>query len=136
VAFQFGERSLLNLRGVHPDLVRLCHAALERSEVDFGVIEGLRTLARQKQLFDQVPPVTWTMKSRHLTGHAIDFLCYVDGVGTWAPELYPRVAQAFKDASMVLEIPIVWGGDWTAPQTDSDHIELDRNFYPDTTPVA
>lgn len=136
MAFQFSERSLANLQGVHPDLVRLCNAALARSEIDFGIIEGLRSYARQKLLFEKEPPVTWTMKSRHLTGHAIDFLCYVDGVATWAPEYYPKVAQAFKDASVVLEIPIVWGGDWTAPKTDLDHVELDWTSYPDTPAVA
>ena len=48
--YQFSGRSEKHLIGVHPDLVRVARRALELSEVDFGISEGLRTLARQKQL--------------------------------------------------------------------------------------
>jgi peptidoglycan L-alanyl-D-glutamate endopeptidase CwlK len=42
--FIFSHRSEKNLQGVHPDLVRLVRSALMLSEVDFCVIEGVRTL--------------------------------------------------------------------------------------------
>ena len=37
------ERSLKNLTGIHPDLVRVVHEAAELTEVDFLVIEGSGT---------------------------------------------------------------------------------------------
>ena len=51
MAFTFSQRSLDNLKGVHPDLVRVVKAALPISPVDFGIIEGIRTLERQKELY-------------------------------------------------------------------------------------
>ncbi|STJ03730.1 putative phage PS3 [Escherichia coli] len=48
--FKFSSRSVKNLQGVNPDLVKVTRRALEISEVDFGITEGLRSRYRQKQL--------------------------------------------------------------------------------------
>ena len=48
--FKFSSRSEKNLQGVNPDLVKVTRRALEISEVDFGITEGLRSVERQKQL--------------------------------------------------------------------------------------
>lgn len=48
--FKFSSRSEKNLQGVNPDLVKVTRRALEISEVDFGITEGLRSRYRQKQL--------------------------------------------------------------------------------------
>ena len=49
-----GQRSLSRLEGVHPDLVRVVKkAASVLSDLDFTVLEGLRTVERQKQLVAQ-----------------------------------------------------------------------------------
>lgn len=72
--FRFSQRSLNNLKGVHSDLVKEVRRALEISELDFTVIEGVRTKERQAQLFKQ--GATKTMNSRHLTGHAVDIVPY------------------------------------------------------------
>ena len=50
---------------MHPDLVKIVHRAIELTECDFTVIEGLRTKARQAQLLKEKK--TTTMNSRHLT---------------------------------------------------------------------
>ena len=47
MTFRFSARSEARLEGVHPDLVRVVRAALGHSAVDFTVVEGLRTPARQ-----------------------------------------------------------------------------------------
>ena len=124
--FRFSERSLKNLEGVHPDLVAVAHAALAKTSVDFVVTEGLRTLERQRQLIDK--GVSLTMKSRHLTGHAIDVAAYDGGVW-WDWPLYEKIAAAFKSAAHELKVPIVWGGDWRVFK-DGPHFELDRKVYP------
>lgn len=64
--FIFSHRSEKNLQGVHPDLVKLVRSALTLSEVDFCVIEGVRTIERQRQL--KLEGHTQTLNSRHLTG--------------------------------------------------------------------
>lgn len=75
--FKFSQRSEKHLQGVHGDLVKVVRKALEYSTVDFAVIEGVRTKARQAQLFKQ--GATKTMNSRHLTGHAVDLPPLVEG---------------------------------------------------------
>ena len=124
--FVFSQRSLNNLEGVHPDLVAVAHRAVEMTTVDFVIIEGLRTVGRQKELFKS--GASRTMNSRHLTGHAIDIVPWIDGQIRWDwPAFYP-VAKAFKAASKELNIPIIWGGDWESFR-DGPHFELDRVFY-------
>lgn len=136
MGYSFSQRSLTNLAGVHHDLVRVVHAALAISPIDFGIIEGVRTLERQKELFNAVPPKSWTMNSRHLHGMAVDFDAFVGGTLTWEVKYYGLVAAAMKRAALDLGVPVKWGGEWAAPKTDSDHLELDHVAYPDEALVA
>jgi peptidoglycan L-alanyl-D-glutamate endopeptidase CwlK len=70
-----------------------------------------------------------TLRSRHLTGHAIDFAPLVGGEVTWKWPPFAMVAAAFKRAAAELGVPILWGGDWRTFR-DGPHIELDRKRYP------
>jgi len=124
---KFGERSEKNLVGVHPDLVKVMRLAIERTPVDFAITEGLRTKERQKELFDQKK--SRTMNSRHLTGHAVDVMAYVNGKGSWMWDLYEVINKAVQDAADELKVSIVWGGSWVSFR-DGPHFELDREFYP------
>jgi peptidoglycan L-alanyl-D-glutamate endopeptidase CwlK len=125
--YKLGVTSRARLREVHPDLVKVVERAIELTPLDFTITEGRRTLARQKQLL--AAGASRTLKSRHLTGHAIDFAVLVGGKVRWDWPLYPQVADAFKKAAKELNIPIVWGGDWTSLR-DGPHVELDRRQYP------
>lgn len=118
------ERSRRNLVGVHPDLVRVVERAAEISTVPLVVTEGLRNLDRQKQLV--AAGKSWTLDSRHLTGHAIDVVDANDFKYD-IPDM-DHIALAMKQAAAELKVPIVWGGDWK--QRDTPHFELDRKAYP------
>ena len=72
--YKLGQRSLQNLSGVHPDLVAVVKRAIEITEQDFSVIEGVRNIDRQRQLVKS--GASQTMNSRHLTGHAVDIAPY------------------------------------------------------------
>ena len=124
--FNFSARSLRNLEGVHPDLVRVVHRALALTPTDFLITEGRRTEKRQRELV--AAGASKTMNSRHLTGHAIDFVPLVGGKVRWDWPLFPPVAKAFKDAAAELGVALVWGGDWRTFR-DGPHIELSRNVY-------
>ncbi len=52
MTFKLGERSLSRLQGVHPDLVKVVKRAIELTTVDFTVLEGLRSVERQRQLYE------------------------------------------------------------------------------------
>ena len=125
-SFQFSKRSLKNLRGVHPDLVTVMYRALECTTVDFVIIEGLRTVERQRKLVTE--GASTTMNSRHLTGHAVDIVPLIGGKVRWDWPLYEVLAVAVKKASSELDVMIKWGGDWTTFK-DGPHFELDRNYY-------
>jgi len=125
--YKFSQRSKKALEGVHPDLVKVVTRALELTEVDFGVIEGLRTIEKQREYFAK--GATRTMNSRHLTGHAVDLAAFVGKDIRWDWPLYHKIAVAMKAAAKELNVPIVWGGDWRTFK-DGPHYELNRSTYP------
>lgn len=115
--------SLAKLKGVHPDLVRVIKKAAEITKVEFAVIEGLRTLERQKQLV--AAGASKTLKSRHLTGHAADVVPLVDGRIRWDWPIYHKLAPFIKAAARAENVPIEWGGDWKS-FPDGPHWQLPR----------
>ena len=125
---KYSKRSLNSLRGIHPDLRRVIDRALQESPLDFVVIEGLRTVERQKELVES--GASKTMNSRHLTGHAVDLLPIgPNGKAAFDWPLYDRLGPAVKRAAEREGVPIVWGGDWRTFK-DGPHFELDRAIYP------
>lgn len=125
--FRFSQTSLKRLEGVHPDLVRVITLALAKSDIDFIVLEGLRTKARQSELVAK--GASKTMNSKHLTGHAVDIAPLVGGRVSWDWPLYHRLAPFVKEAANELGVSIVWGGDWKS-FPDGPHWELDPKKYP------
>lgn len=125
--FNLSKRSQNKLTGVHPELVRVVRRAIAISHTDFTVIEGLRSIERQKSLYNLGQ--SKTLRSRHLTGHAVDLAALVDGVINWEPEVYANIAQAMKAAASELDVPVQWGGDWKTFK-DYVHWQLPHDKYP------
>jgi len=126
MGYKLSKKSLDKLQGVHPDLVKVVQRAIELTEVDFGITEGLRSRVRQEELFKSGK--SQTMNSRHLTGKAVDVVAYKGTEISWDLELYKKISKAFKSASQELGVPIIWGGDWKT-FIDGPHFELDRKCY-------
>lgn len=132
--YSLGSRSLERMEGLHPSLVRVVHRAILITPMDFTVLEGLRTLARQERLFRI--EATQTMDSRHLTGHAIDIAPWFDGEVRWDWPLFYPIATAMKNAAVEENVHIRWGGDWNGDGIydekfrDGPHYELPRSEYP------
>jgi peptidoglycan L-alanyl-D-glutamate endopeptidase CwlK len=127
MTFALGARSLTRLTGVHPDLVKVVQLAIQKSDLDFAVLEGVRTIDRQRQLFAQ--KATKTMNSRHLTGHAVDLAPVINGAVSWDWPLYNRLAKTVKASAAELGVPLTWGGDWRTFK-DGPHWELPWAQYP------
>lgn len=134
--FVFSQRSLENLKGVHPDLARLAHLALSYSELDFAVTEGVRSYMRQVELYQESKEaarkggrvLTNTTESKHLIqpdgySHAIDVAVWLGDHITYKNKHYGPVVQAFIRAAIELEIQIRFGHLWRGFR-DSCHIEL------------
>jgi len=59
--------------------------------------------------------ITWTLKSRHIDGLAVDIVPLKDGKPDWTNQDM-RIVEAMKRAGFI------WGGDWKTP--DKPHFEL------------
>ena len=124
---KLSDRDLQRLIGVHPDLVAVVEGAAQVTEVDFIITEGLRTKERQEQLVRA--GASRTLKSRHLTGHAIDLAAKVGDEVRWDWPLYHKLADAMQQAAAVRGIEIEWGGDWKS-FPDGPHFQLPWATYP------
>lgn len=149
MTYAFGPQSLKRLEGVHPKMVAVVHGALAIlnewkaagvATCDLMVLEGVRTPARQKELYAQgrTKPgnvVTWTLESNHFVnkktgyGHAVDLVPYpVD----WNDlKKFDLISRAMMASAAKLNIPIRWGADWDRDgnprergESDSPHFEL------------
>jgi len=131
--FVLSQRDQDRMNGLHKDLQRVIWRAAVTSTMEFTVLEGLRTLERQKRLLAQ--HATTTMKSRHLTGHAIDIAPLIDqdGDGTvevsWAWPQYHKLAEIVFAAAAHENVPIEWGGRWKT-FADGPHWQLPWKSYP------
>lgn len=134
MGFNLGKTSLARLQGVDETLVNVVKRAIEISDVDFTVMEGVRTLERQRELYAQgrTAPgkiVTWTMKSRHIEGKAVDLVPYpLD----WNDlEKFNKIKDAMFQAAKELDVNLRWGADWDGDgnyrekgEYDSPHFEI------------
>ena len=133
MSFKLGNKSLKNLSGVHPDLVRVVKQAIILTPIDFAVTEGVRTIERQKMLVES--GASRTMNSQHLVGRAVDLAAFVDGKVSWDLPLYHKLAQAMKAASNYCMVEIRWGGDWENFK-DCPHFELAREIKRDAEKLS
>ena len=139
MTYALGAKSLERLQGVHPKLADVVKMAIELTKQDFMVLEGVRTPARQAELYAQgrTKPgqkVTWTLKSNHFInsktgyGHAVDLVPFpID----WSHKKLDVVAKAMFAAADTLDVEIRWGANWDRDgkprekgESDSPHFEL------------
>lgn len=156
MSFAFGKTSLQRLDTLDRALRLVVVRALQLSTQDFMVLEGVRTLTRQHQLYGKgrtreqlaakginpmfaephLKPVTWTLNSRHLPNalglsEAVDLAPFPL---SWTNlPAFDAVARAMFAAAEELRTPIRWGADWDgdgnlreAKEHDSPHFELDN----------
>jgi peptidoglycan LD-endopeptidase CwlK len=121
MSFSLSKKSKEKMEGIDMRLVRLVEQAIQETEIDFTVLEGLRTPERQQQLVND--GFSQTMKSKHLTGHAVDLGAIVDGKLSWDKKHYPAIAVAMKKAAADQNVKIRWGGDFKS-FFDGPHFEL------------
>lgn len=127
MSFKLSKRSRDRLVGVHRDLVRVVELAITKTEIDFAVTEGLRSIEKQRE-FVRIG-ASKTLNGRHLTGHAVDLAAFIGNEVRWDWPLYDKIAAAMKQAAKELGVKIVWGGDWVSFK-DGPHFELCRKTYP------
>lgn len=107
------------LVGVDARLVELVERLADVSPIPFKITEGVRTPERQKQLFAEKK--TKTLKSRHITGHAVDIVPLVGGRPSWEWRHYTPVVKTAKKIAAEMNVRVVFGYDWG---WDAPHIEV------------
>ena len=110
MSFKLGTRSKTNLIGVNPRLVRVVERAIALSKQDFSVIEGLRSVERQRQLVAEKK--SQTMDSKHITGEAVDLAAFTAGQVSWKLEQYDEIADAMAQAARLEGVAVRWGAAW------------------------
>ena len=118
------------LERVHPAMTGVVERAIQLTEVDFGVTQGIRTLEEQKA--NVAAGRSQTMASKHLLqddgfSHAVDVVAYVGSDVSWELNLYDDICDAFKKAAEELGVSIKWGAAWS---------EGDIRSYPGTAEDA
>ena len=118
--------------GVEPELKEVVYEAIKVTKIDFGVIEGLRTEEKQKQLVES--GASQTMKSKHLEGRAVDLMAYIGGRGSWELNVYDEIADAMKEAAVKVDVAVRWGAAWTVTDIREwkGTMEEAMNSYVDT----
>lgn len=119
--------SRARLAKVHSDLAAIVARCATYRPGTFIVTEGLRSLERQKTLM--AAGASKTLRSRHLTGHAVDLAPLVDGKVRWDWPLFYDLAAAMKAAAAELNLPLEWGGDWKSFK-DGPHFQLPWKTHP------
>ena len=127
------------LARVKADLARVARRASEISSRPFQIVQGNRTQAEQNALYAQGRSrpgniVTWTKRSKHIGGNAVDFAALVNGKINWDTKYYPEIVNAFKKAAAELKVGIEAGYDWKT--RDWGHIQLALKNPTPTNPSA
>ena len=116
MSFKLSNRSLGRLEGVHPHLIGVVSRAIELTSVDFGVTQGVRTIAEQEA--NVAAGRSQTMKSKHLiqdddTSHAVDLVAYIGSDVSWELNVYDNICDAMSTAAEEIGVPIKWGAAWS-----------------------
>ena len=141
--YKLSERSLKSLEGVDSNLVKIVKRAIEITEQDFIVIEGLRTKEQMMINYGKgrtaaqlavhgIPAsyakpkeakVTWLnnpFASNHAKGKAVDI---VPAPVTWDDiSKFKKINEAMQAAAKEFGIKLSYGGDWT--KKDYPHWEI------------
>lgn len=139
MGFKFGKNSRSNLDTCHPDLIRIMESAISKSSVDFGITEGYRSLARQKQLFDEgkstIDGINKVGKHNHSPSLAVDIYVYHPDLQTRRKLAYDKshlsyvagIIQASAESLLAngqISHRVRWGANW-----DMDGvIDYDQSF--------
>jgi len=159
MGFTWNQHSLDRMVGLHPDLVKVLNAFAPVSPLECVIAQGCRTAEEEMALWlkchnadgtrNDEPWLTncngyakgtiapngddGTGVSNHQGGYAVDLGVIIGGVYQGNVRYYHTVAGVLVPLAASLGVPLVYGGTWLPPKTDSDHFELDREYYPSIT---
>jgi len=135
MSYFLSNKTMENMKGLHPNLILVVKNAIQISTQDFGVdLPQVRTAKEQHELFlsGASKKDGYKNKSNHQVqvdglGHAVDLTPYVAGRGfvpaDW--DLYYPIAFAMATAARKVNVKLVWGGNWFECLNDYCHSPSD-----------
>lgn len=114
--YRLGTQSMRNLVGVHPYLAFAVMKAIKVTSQDFSVVEGVRSMSRQRELVAKGRSKTFN--SYHLYGLATDLVPFVNGKKTWEDRYFKEIHNAMSSVIEKYNLPIDNGFDlwnWDKP---------------------
>lgn len=129
--YKLSEKSLKKLEGVDSKLVAVVKRAIKLTKVDYGIIEGLRTLETQRKYV--AAGKSQILNSKHIEGRAVDLMAYIGSEASWELNLYDNIADAMAQAARELQVPLRWGAAWNVQDITkwSGTMEAAMNHYID-----
>ena len=131
--YRFSKRSLERIEGINPILITILKEAIKDSPYDFGIPRdgGFRTYRRQEELYARgrttneliekgivgiegrpdKSRITWTLKSYHMTGNAVDIYCYFDNRPNWDLKYLEPIARHLIEVAAKHGVILNWGQD-------------------------
>ena len=134
MTYRLGTLSQSRLTNVQVDLARCVRKAIELTEQDFQVFEGLRDIERQRELVAR--GASRTLDSYHLgdkygQSHAVDLVPFIAGKVQWQDAPCLVVARAMHRAAKMLMVPVTWGAVWDLElaQLNADDLDGEIDGY-------
>ena len=112
---RFGRKSKRLLGECHPDLIKLFNVVVK--EFDCSILEGKRSLDRQKELL--ADKKTKTLKSKHIEGKAVDVAPYP--IDFEDRDRFHYFGGYVLGIAKMLNIDVIWGGDWNNNKETKDN---------------
>ena len=132
--YQFSKTSEQRLKTCHQDLQNVMNLALKRSNVDFGITSGYRSIEEQQKLYNQgrttkgnivtnVDGINKKSKHNYNPSKAVDIYAWI-GKASWDQKHLCYLAGIIMTCAKELNVNLRWGGNW-----DGDGIIIsDQNF--------
>lgn len=149
MGYQFGKRSKEQLETCHADLQKVMNRVIEKTRVDFSIVQGHRSIKTQQEYYAQgrtkpgkiityVDGVNKKSKHNYTPSLAVDIVPYYGGKQHWDHKhlcyLAGVVITVADDMHKAGEIShrVRWGGNWDMDGTilydqkfaDAPHFEL------------
>ena len=132
--YTFSTRSKEALSSCHTDLCQIAETALLRTQVDFAVVEGYRSIERQKLLYEagksKIDGLSRKGKHNYSPSLAFDICAVVRGKASWRECYLAYLGGVITSTAAELlakhkiKHSLRWGGNW-----DSDgEIITDQSF--------
>jgi len=122
MSYKFGKTSKERLATCHEDIRLIANVAIQRSQIDFGIAEGHRTVERQYDLYkaglSKIDGVNKRGKHNYKPSLAFDIYAWVNGRSSYDQRyiifiagVILAVAKELKEQGRI-QTELRWGGNW------------------------